>query len=80
MTQRSRRDDTMSNRSNQTGNLINENRSDKIAKLFLKKTDKQNSNFKDERIYYNCDKKKHIINKCLKFKQKNFQINVIKDS
>ena len=69
----------MSNRANQTNNSINENRNDEIAKLFLKETDEQSSNFKDERIYYNCDEKKHITNKCFKLKQKNFQINAIEN-
>ena len=37
--QRSRRNDTTSNRLNQTSNLINKNRSNEIVKLFLKETD-----------------------------------------
>ena len=78
--QRSRRDNTMSNRSNQTNNSINKNRNDKIVKFFLKKTDEQSSNFKDERICYNCDEKEYISSKCLKFKQKKSQINVIENS
>ena len=70
--QRSRRNDKMSKRLNQTDYSINENRNDEIAKLFLKEIDEQNNNFKDERICYNCGEKKHIINKYFKFKQKNF--------
>ena len=77
--QRSHRDDIMSNRANQTDNSINEDRNNEIARLFLKKIDEQNSNFKDEKICYNCDEKKHITSKYLKFKQKNSQINVIKN-
>ena len=77
--QRSRRNDIMSNRTNQTDNSISENRNDKIAKLFLKKIDEQSSDFKDERVCYNCGEKKHIISKCLKFKQKNSQVNVIEN-
>ena len=38
--QRSRRDDTMFDRANQTNNSIDENRNDEIARLFLKKIDK----------------------------------------
>ena len=37
--QRSRRNDIMSNRTNQTNNSISENRNNKIVKLFLKGTD-----------------------------------------
>ena len=29
---------------------------------------KQNDNFENKKIYYNYDKKKHIINKCLKLR------------
>ena len=78
--QRSRRDNTMLDWTNQTNNSIDEDRNNEIAKLFLKETDEQNNDFKDERICYNCDEKKHIINKWLKFKQKNFQINIIENS
>ena len=78
--QRSRRDDMMFNRIDQTNNSIDKNRNDEIVKLFLKGTDEQSSDFKDEKICYNCDEKKHIASKCLKFKQENFQINVIKNS
>ena len=69
----------MLNRANQTDNSINENRNDEIVKLFLKRIDEQSSDFKNERICYNCDKKRHITSKCLKFKQKNCQINVIEN-
>ena len=77
--QRSCRDNTMFDRTNQTNNSIDKNRNDEIAKLFLKGVDEQNSNFKDEKICYNCDEKKHITSKCLKSKQKNSQINVIEN-
>ena len=77
--QRSRRDDTKFDRTNQTNNSIDENRNDEIAKLFLKETDEQNNDFKDEKICYNCDEKRHITSKCLKPKQENSQINVIKN-
>ena len=77
--QRSRRNDIIFDRTDQTDNSIDEDHNDEIAKLFLKKTDEQSSDFKNERIYYNCDKKRHIINKCLKLKQKNSQINVIEN-
>ena len=77
--QRSRRDDTMFDRADQTSNSIDEDRNDEIARLFLKKTDEQSSDFKDERICYNCDKKRHITSKCFKLKQKNSQINVIRN-
>ena len=66
--QRSRQDDTMLNRTNQTDNLIDENRNDEIVRLFLKRIDEQNSDFKDEKVCYNCDEKKHITNKCFKLK------------
>ena len=66
--QRNRRNDTRLNRADQTDNSIDENRNDEIAKLFLKKTDEQSSNFKDEKICYNCDEKEHIASKCFKFK------------
>ena len=75
--QRSYRNDIISNRANQTDNSISEDRNNEIARLFLKRTDEQSSNFKDERIYYNCGEKRHTISKCLKFKQKNSQINII---
>ena len=74
-----RRNDTTTNQSNQINNLINENRNDEIAKLFLKKIDEQNNNFKNKKICYNCDEKKHITSKCLKLKQKNSQINVVEN-
>ena len=77
--QRSRRNDTKLDQTNQTDNSIDKNRNDEIAKLFLKKTDEQSSNFKDEKICYNCDEKKHIASKCLKSKQENSQINAIKN-
>ena len=72
MKQRSHRNNIMSNRADQTNNSISEDRKDEIAKLFLKRTDEQNNDFKYERICYNYDEKKHIISKCLKFKQENF--------
>ena len=78
--QRSCRDDTMLDRADQADNSIDEDQNDEIARLFLKKIDKQNNDFKDERICYNCDEKRHITNKCFKFKQKNFQINAIENS
>ena len=59
--------------------MISENRSDEIAKLFLKEIDKQSNDFKNEKICYNCDEKKHITSKCFKLKQKNSQINVVKN-
>ena len=68
MRQRSRRDDTMFNRADQTDNSIDENRNDEITRLFLKRIDEQSSDFKDERICYNCDEKKHITSKCFKLK------------
>ena len=77
--QHSRWNDTILDQKNQINNSINESRNDKIAKLFLKKTDEHSSDFKNERICYNCGEKKHIISKCLKFKQKNSQINVIEN-
>ena len=69
----------MLDRADQISNSIDENRNDEIARLFLKEINEQNNEFKDERICYNCDKKRHITSKCLKLKQKNFQINVIKN-
>ena len=45
----------------------------------MKETDEQNNSFKDARICYNCDEKKHITSKCLKLKQENFQITVIEN-
>ena len=77
--QRDRRNDTTTNRLNQTNNLINESRNDEIARLFLKETDDQSNDFKNEKICYNCGKKKHITSKCLKFKQKNFHVNVVEN-
>ena len=69
--QRSCRNDTMFDRTDQTNNSIDENRNDEIAKLFLKETDEQSSDFKDERVCYNCGEKEHITSKCLKLKQEN---------
>ena len=77
--QRDRRNDTTTNQSNQANNSINENWNDEIARLLLKKADEQNNNFKNEKICYNCGEKKHIISKCFKLRQKNFQINVVKN-
>ena len=77
--QRSRSDKTTSSQADQTNNSISENRNNKIAKLFLKRVDEHSSDFKDEKIYYNYSEKKHIINKCFKFKQKNSQINIIEN-
>ena len=68
----------MLDRANQTNNSIDENRNDEIVRLFLKEVDEQSSDFKDEKICYNYDKKRHIASKCFKFKQKNSQINIIK--
>ena len=50
-----------------------------MIKLFLKRTDEQNDNFKKKKICYSYDEKEHIINKCFKFKQENFQINIIEN-
>ena len=69
----------MFDRADQTNNSIDENQNDEIARLFLKEIDEQSNDFKDERICYNYDKKKHITSKCLKFKQENSQINVIEN-
>ena len=69
--QRSCQDETMLDRTDQTGNSIDEDQNNEIAKLSLKEADEQNSDFKDEKICYNCDEKKHITSKCLKFKQEN---------
>ena len=77
--QRSRQDNIMLDRANQTDNSIDENRNDEIAKLFLKETDEQSSDFKNEKVCYNCNEKEHIISKCFKFKQENSQINVIEN-
>ena len=77
--QRGRKNDTATNRTNQINNLISESRSDEIVKLFLKEIDEQSSDFKNKRICYNYDEKKHITNKCFKFKQKNSQINAVEN-
>ena len=77
--QRSHRNDTMSNWTNQTDNSINKNWNNKIVKLFLKEVDKQSNDFINERICYNCDEKEYITSKCLEVKQKNSQINAIKN-
>ena len=77
--QRSRRDDTMLDRADQTDNSIDEDRNNEIARLFLKKADEQSNDFKNERICYNCGEKRHITSKCLKLKQENSQINVIEN-
>ena len=69
----------MFDRADQTNNSIDEDRNNEIARLLLKRTDEQNNDFKDERICYNCDEKEHIASKCLKPKQKNFQINAIEN-
>ena len=75
--QRSCRNDMMLDQTDQISNSIDENQNDEIAKLFLKRADEQSSDFKNERICYNCDEKEHIINKYFKLKQENSQINVI---
>ena len=77
--QRSRRDDTMFDWADQADNSIGEDRNDEIVRLFLKEVDEQNSDFKNERICYNCGEKEHIASKCFKFKQKNLQVNVIEN-
>ena len=78
--QRSRRDDTMFDRTDQAGNSIDEDRNDEIARLLLRGAGEQSSDSKDERVYYNCGEKGHIASKCLKFKQENSQINAIENS
>ena len=78
--QRNRRGDTRFDQTDQTSNSIDEDRNDEIARLFLKEADEQSNDFKNEKIYYNCGEKKHITSKCLKLKQENPQINVIKNS
>ena len=60
--------DTMLDRTNQINNSIDKNRNDEIVRLFLKETDEQNNNFKNEKICYNYDKKRHIASKYLKLK------------
>ena len=77
--QRSCRSDIMLDRTNQTDNSIDEDQNDEIAKLLLKEADEQSSDFKDERVCYNCGEKEHITSKCFKFKQENSQINAIKN-
>ena len=77
--QRNRRNDTMFDRADQTDNSIDENRNDEIARVLLKEINEQSNDFKDEKICYNCDEKRHIANKCFKLKQENSQINVIKN-
>ena len=77
--QRSCRNDIMFDRADQISNSIDESRNDEIAKLSLREADEQSSDFKDEKICYNCSEKRHITSKCLKFKQKNSQINVIEN-
>ena len=77
--QRSRRNDTMLDRANQTDNSIDEDQNDETARLPLKETDEQSSDSKNERICYNCDEKRHIASKCLKLKQENSQVNVIEN-
>ena len=78
--QRNHRNDTIFDQTDQADNLIDEDRNDEIAKLFLKEIDEQSSDFKDERVCYNCDKKEHITSKCFKLKQENSQVNVIENS
>ena len=63
----------------QTDNSTDKDWNDEIVKLFLKEADEQSSDFKDERICYNCGEKRHIASKCLKLKQKNLQVNVIEN-
>ena len=77
--QRDRKNNTTIDRSNQINNSINENQNNEIVKLFLKEVDEQSSDFKNKKICYNCGEKKHITSKCFKFKQKNLQINVVKN-
>ena len=69
----------MSNRINQIDNSINENRNDKIVRLLPKEIDEQSNDFKNEKIYYNCDEKKYITSKYLKLKQESSQVNIIKN-
>ena len=66
-------------RTDQINNSINKNQNNEIARLFPKETDKQNNDFKDERICYNYNEKRHITRKCVTLKQENSQINVIKN-
>ena len=58
---------------------MNENQNDKITELLLKEIDEQNNDFKDEKVCYKYDEKRHITSKYLKFKQKNSQINIIEN-
>ena len=70
----------MLDQTDQAGNSIDEDRNDEIVKLLLKEADEQSNDFKNEKICYNCGEKGHIASKCLKLKQKNFQINAIENS
>ena len=66
--QRSRRDEMMLDRADQTDNSIDKDRNDEIARLFLKGIDEQSNDSKDEKVCYNCDEKEHIASKCSKLK------------
>ena len=69
----------MLDRADQANNSIDEDQNDEIARLLLKGTDEQNSDFKDERICYNYGEKEHITSKCFKLKQENPQVNAIEN-
>jgi len=63
----------------QQNRFINNNRRNKIFKLFLRNVNNSNNNSKNKRTCYNCNKKKYIAKNCFEFKQNNSQINIIEN-
>ena len=47
--------------------------------MFLQIANEASDDLKNDRNYYNCEKKRHIVKNCLEFKQNNFQVNVVKN-
>ena len=67
-------------RTKQRDQFNNENRRSDIIRLFWRIASKMNSDSKNDRNCYNCNKKKHFIKNCLELKQKNSQVNAVKSS
>ena len=66
-------------RTKQQNQFNNENRRNKIIRLFLRIANETSDDSKNDKNCYNYEKKKHIAKNCLEFKQNNSQVNVIKN-
>ena len=51
-----------------------------IIRLFLQIANEVSNDSKNNKNYYNCEKKRHILKNCFELKQNNSQINIVKNS